>query len=81
MRARKIALAVLVGVVLSGAGLTASPASASRCGNMPDGYVDLGDISTWASPGEVISYLNSQGIRTIRAGLTVRQLCGGAPTP
>jgi len=64
----------------------AGPGEAARCGARPDGIVDPSgpESGTWDSPGEVISYFNTElGIRSSEfdapPGQTVRALCAGAP--
>ena len=79
-----MAVAAVTGALFGAMALT-GPADAAKCGAMPDG--DIGDPTTpnekWDSPGEVISYLNRNGIRssTFEAppGQLVKLLCAGAP--
>ena len=85
MRKNRIAIAVTAGALLGLMGMSGG-ADASRCGAQPDGIVELpGPNETWDSPGEVISYLNTNGIRSntfdAPPGQLVKQLCAGAPTP
>lgn len=49
---------------------------ASVCSNSgkPDGYVNFGDISTWASAGEVISFEAHLSGRLLAASRRVSQL-------
>jgi hypothetical protein len=78
MNIKRIILAASLGVAVGGLA-TAGPAGASRCGGMPDGVVVLGDFSTYASPGEVVSYIASNGDRPIVPGEVVKAVCSGAP--
>jgi len=77
-----VALAAAFGLMLGGIGFAGS-AEASRCGGMPDGVVDLegGPASgTWDSPGEVVSFIVTNGGTLEGApGQLVKPLCGGAP--
>ncbi len=84
MKRTKVALAVALGVSFGAVGFVGS-ADASRCGEMPDGEVELpGPNETWASPGEVVSYVTTNlGSEALRdggpPGQLVKQVCGGAP--
>ncbi len=80
MQKKRIAVALAAGTLLGFTGVSGS-ADAARCGGQPDGLVDLGDVSTWASPGEVVSFINS-GLGVHASGVpgqTVKLFCGGAP--
>ncbi len=79
--------AVAVTGALFGVMSLAGPAEAAKCGAKPDGIVDPAgpQTGTWDSPGEVISYFNTElGIRSSQfpapPGQTVKGLCAGAPT-
>ena len=83
MRRNRIAIAVTAGVLLGFTGMGGA-ADAARCGGQPDGIVVLpGPDESWDSPGEVIGYLNKNGIVRSSdlppAGQLVKLLCGGAP--
>ena len=81
MRRNRIAVAVIGGVLLAITGMGGA-ADAAKCGGRPDGVVDLNDFSTWASPGEVVSYINS-GLGVHAGGVPgelVRVVCSG-PNP
>lgn len=85
MRKKVLAVAATAGVLMGFTGLSGT-ADAARCGRRPDGIVDPGNIGTWASPGEVISYFNTVlGVHSNQfpapPGAEVAALCGGAPTP
>ena len=81
MRKNRIAVAVTAGVLLGFTGMSGA-ADAARCGDKPDFEVELpGPNDTWDSPGEVISYLNKNGIvrssELPPAGQLVKLLCAG----
>ena len=80
MKRKKTALAVALGVSRGAVGFAGS-ADASRCGGMPDGVVVLpGPDLSWDSPGEVVSFIVSNGGSLEGApGQLVIQLCKGAP--
>ncbi len=80
MQKKRIAVALAAGTLLGFTGMSGS-ADARRCGGQPDGYVDLNDVGTWASPGEVVSFINSDlSLHATGApGVTVKLFCGGAP--
>ena len=81
MRRNRIAVAVIGGVLLGITGMSGA-ADAAKCGTRPDGKVNLEDPTTWASPGEVVSYINS-GLGVHASGVpgeTVRLVCAG-PNP
>jgi hypothetical protein len=79
MNTKRIILAASLGVAISGLA-TAGSAGASRCGDRPDGVVVLGDFSTYASPGEVVSYIASNGDHPGVPGQVVKAVCAGAPS-
>jgi hypothetical protein len=82
MRRNRIAIAVTAGAVLGFTGMSGA-ADAAKCGAQPDGIVVLpGPDASWDSPGEVISYLNKNGITRSSdfdapAGQLVKLLCAG----
>ena len=85
MNTKRTVAAVAFGVLVGAIGLT-TPVDAASCGGMPDGIVDPSgpESGTWDSPGEVISYFNSElhiHSNTFPAppGQTVKELCAGAP--
>jgi len=85
MRRNRIAIAVCGGLLLGAASMSGG-VDAAKCGDKPDGIVVLpGPNDSWDSPGEVISYLNSElGVRSSTlppAGQLVKLLCGGPNVP
>jgi hypothetical protein len=86
MLRKKFAVAIAAGALIGSIGL-AGGADAARCGGMPDGWVDLSNMDTWDSPGEVVSFINTDAraftggsSQLPPAGQEVRALCGG-PNP
>ena len=82
MRRNRIAIAVTAGVLLGFTGMSGA-ADAAKCGARPDGEVLLPEPNdSWDSPGEVISFLNRNGITRSSdfdapAGQLVKLLCAG----
>ena len=73
-------LCVAASLTVSIVGLTAvGSADAARCGGRPDGVVVLGDFSTYNSPGEVVSYVATNGLPPGVPGAVVSAVCSGAP--
>jgi hypothetical protein len=79
MKIKHICVAASLGVAVAGLA-TAGSAGAARCGDMPDGVVVLGDFSTYASPGEVVSYIVTNGGHVGVPGQVVKAVCAGAPS-
>jgi hypothetical protein len=78
MNIKKLCVAVSLGAAVAGVSAVGS-VDAARCGGRPDGVVVLGDIATYNSAGEVVSYIVTGGGSPGVPGQTVKQLCAGAP--
>jgi hypothetical protein len=78
MTIKKLCIAASLGVSIGGL-IAVNPVDAARCGGQPDGVVEVGDISTYNSAGEVVSYIVTNGGHPAMPGQTVKLLCAGAP--
>jgi hypothetical protein len=78
MKIKKLCIAASLGVSIGGL-VAVDSVDAARCGGAPDGVVVLGDVSTYNSAGEVVSFIVTGGGHPAMPGQTVKLLCAGAP--